>query len=107
MSTVYVTSEMKYDFMDAERYGAITFLTNGDLHNIKGSMHNDDLLREIGVKLKSFDPEQDWLVVTGSVYVSAAIFMLLGARGFSGVRVLRWSNRDRKYVPLYINLPKG
>jgi hypothetical protein len=56
--------------------------------------------------LRRYDATQDWLVVSGSPYVSAAVFLLLGQAGFETVRVLRWDNRDRVYRPLFIEIPR-
>lgn len=107
MTTVFVTQEMPWDFSDAEQYGAVEFLTADDLHNVKGSLHNERLLSSLRHKLKSFDPEQDWLLITGSPFISAAVFLLLGHRGLRYVPILRWNNRDRRYIPLHMQLPRN
>lgn len=105
-SRVFVTQESDYDFSKAEAYGELVFLSHQDLNNIKGSLHNEDVLQRIRGKLIAFNPEQDWLVITGSPYVTAATFMILGAKRVRTVKVLRWDNRDFVYRPLYIELPK-
>lgn len=107
MSTVYVTQEAQWDFTPAEQFGPIEFLTKDDLLNVRSSIRNRDLLSDLRHRLKSYDPERDWLIITGSPYVSAAVFMLLGLRGLRTVRILRWDNRDRRYIPLYLEIPNG
>ena len=102
--TVYVTQETDHAFKDAERYGDVEFLTHLDLRNIEKSAHNEHMLADIAFKLKKYDESQDWIVVAGSPYVSAAVFLILGRKGVRQVRVLRWDNRDFKYIPLTINI---
>jgi len=103
-SRVYVTQEANLNFTPAEKYGEVTFLTRDDLVNTKGSLHNEEVLASIAFKLKGYDPQQDWLVVAGSPYVSAAVFMILGRMGHRSIRILRWDNRDFVYVPMYLDL---
>lgn len=102
---VWVTQENGLDFSPAEQYGEVQFLTHQDLNNLKGSLHNEELLRRVAGKLISFDEAVDWVVITGSPYVTAAVFMILGAKHVKRVQVLRWDNRDYVYRPLHIELP--
>jgi len=104
MAKIYVTSEMPFDFTGAERFGEIAFLTNSDLNNIRGSLHNEQLIRNLRYALRNFVEEQDYVLITGSPYVAAVVFMILGARGVKMLRLLRWSNRDRVYAPMHIEL---
>ena len=101
---VFVTYETNHDFSEAERYGEITFLTSDDLSNVRGSVRNEGILSNIRNKLKKFDAENDWIVVTGSPYVAAAVFLILGNRKIRSVNVLRWDNRDFVYRPMHIEL---
>ena len=107
---VYVTQEPHsknsfFDFRPAESFGDITFLTGDDLHNLRDSPHNEWLMRQLRRRLRKFNPEIDWILVAGSPYVSAAVFMILGSFGLREVKVLRWSNQDKLYTPLYMKLP--
>lgn len=102
--TVYVTQETHHDFTKAEHYGDIEFITKDDFSNVKNSLVNKGLIMEINHKVKKIDPEVDWLVISGSPYVSAAVFMALGRRGFQSVNVLRWDNRDGVYRPITVDL---
>lgn len=104
MPTVYVTQETNHDFSSAEGFGDVVFLTHQDFINIRHSAHNEGLLSDLSFKLKKYDPEQDYIVTAGSPYVIAAVFLLLGARAMRSIRILRWDNRDRKYIPLFIEL---
>lgn len=100
---VFVTQETNYDFTPAEQFGDVVFLTHKDLNNMRASQHNDRIVAEIKDRIKHFDPNEDWLVIAGSPYIAAVVFMLLG-RKHNAIRILRWDNRDFRYVPLHIEL---
>lgn len=104
MSTVFVTQETSHDFTSAESFGDIEFLTKDDFNNVRGSLVNKGLVSEIMHKLKKFDENKDWIIVTGSPYVSAMVFMALGNMGVRNAQVLRWDNRDFVYRPLHLEL---
>lgn len=106
MAKVYVTQETSHDFLPAEAFGEVVFLTRDDLHNIHGSLHNESLMHHIGRAAGRFDPDNDYVAIAGSPYVSAAFFMALGKRGVLGVNVLRWDNRGQRYIPIRIDLPR-
>lgn len=101
---VYITQETRYDFSPAEIFGEITFITRDDLNNLRQSQHNETLVARVKDALKHYDPEYDWLVISGSPYVAALVFMLIGMRKPRHVQILRWDNRDFKYQPLHIEL---
>jgi hypothetical protein len=109
MSKVYVTQETNHDFIPAEKFGEVVFMTvskRDDFWNIRNSGNNERLLAHLAECLKDFDPENDYIVITGSPYVTAAICLILGNWRVQGVRFLRWDHMDRSYVPLYIELRK-
>lgn len=108
MSKVYVVQETEHDFTPAEQYGEVIFMSVSgadDFKNIRGSQSNERLLAHLAHVLRDFSAE-DFIVLTGSPYVSAAVFLILGNRGIQSVRLLRWDNRDFVYRPLYIELRK-
>lgn len=104
-SKVYVTQEANVDYSKAERFGEIVFLTSQDLVNIKGSLLNANLLRTLRRNLGKFEPSLDWIVISGSPYVSAAVFTILGRMGHTNLRLLRWGNREFDYSPVYLDFP--
>lgn len=114
---VYVIQETLYDFSAAEKFGDLVFMSYGvrsrdpqsvaeqdDFNNMKGSERNRRLVAHLRVKLRDFDSDHDYLLIAGSIYVAAAVFMMLGARGIRRVTVLRWSNRDFDYAPLHMEI---
>lgn len=106
MPTVYVTQENQgLDYTPAEEYGEVKFITRKEWSPIRGSLLNDELLREIKHTLTEFRPDEDYFVVSGSPTVAAAVFTALGRmRLDGGVRLLRWSNRDRVYQPVHLDV---
>jgi len=104
MSTVWVTQEINLNFVPAEQFGEVRFLAREDLSNIRGSLHNEKLVAHIARGLREFDADNDYIVIAGSPYVSALVFMMLGAKGIKGVNVLRWDNRTFTYIPAYIDM---
>lgn len=103
MSIVYVVQETNHDFSDAETFGKLMFLSvdkQDDFHNIRDSEHNTRLVSHLRHGLREFNVDRDFIVVAGSPYVNAAVFWILGKMNERVINVLRWDNRDRKYVPL-------
>jgi len=101
---VFVTQETRYDFGPAEVFGDVVFVTRDDLNNLRQSQHNETIVARVKDALKNYDPEFDWLVISGSPYIAALVFMLIGRKRPQHVQILRWDNRDFKYVPLHIEL---
>lgn len=109
MSRVWVLQETNHDFTKAENYGEVVFVSvagQDDFNNLRGSLSNERLLAHLSHELRDFNPEEDYIVITGSPYITAATFLILGNRRVQGVRFLRWDNRDLIYIPLYIELRK-
>lgn len=105
-NTVWVTCEQPgLDYSPAEKFGNIEFLTAKDFSNVRGSLRNEELVQELDQKLNHIGSD-DYIVIAGSPYVSAVVFMLLGRRGVKRVNVLRWNNREYHYAPLQIDLTR-
>lgn len=104
MGKVWVTQESSYNFSKAERFGEIVFIARDDLHNTQSSLHNEQVMQGINRKLKNFDESEDWLVIAGSPYIAAVVFLILGKRGVKSLNLLRWDNRDYTYIPMKLNL---
>jgi len=101
---IFVTQERDLDFTPAEKFGELVFMTSNDFWNIKKSKHNEQLIDELNKHVKTFDQNHDYFLLAGSQLVTAAVFLLLGKYGYNRVPVLRWSNRDRMYEPVEIEI---
>jgi hypothetical protein len=107
MPRIWVTQEKAADFSPAEQFGEVQFLTSDDLNNMPSSLHNEKVLGQIKHKLETqYMPEVDYLIIIGSPYVAAAVFMLLGTMGVRRVKLLRWSNQSGHYLPMEVKLPR-
>jgi hypothetical protein len=104
MAKVWVTQETNHDFLQAQQWGDVVFITNDDVSGIRGSLRNETLIDGIHHKMKNYDPDEDYIVITGSPYVAAMVFHALGLRGVRQLRMLRWSNRDHVYAPVIIDM---
>ena len=104
MAKVYVTQETNHDFVPAQQWGEVEFLTKEEVSPILHSLKNEALIDELLHKLLKYDPDEDYIVIAGSPYVAALVFYLLGRKGVRQVRMLRWSNRDKLYGPLIVNV---
>ncbi len=109
MNMVYVTQEQpRLNYGPAEMFGDVRFLTEHDLSNIDGSLVNRSIVADIKSKLSGFDPSADYLAPSGSPLVTGIAMMILNkvpavkTAGF--FNALRWSNRDRAYEKVRIEL---
>lgn len=101
---VFITQENpNLNYLPAEQFGDIVFLTREDFSLVRNSLHNDALIAEVRQKLKEFNPETDYITVSGSPVVAAVVFMILSEKTKT-VNMLRWSNRDHVYQHLVINV---
>lgn len=106
MKKVYVSQESNLDFRPARQFGEVVFLTRADedFTNNGRSPVNDELVERLRKGLAHYDGETDYVVLTGSPYINAMVMFILGMRGETRVCFLRWSNRDREYIPMPIDL---
>lgn len=92
---VYVSQEINADFAKATRFGELVFMTlsgRDDFNAHQDGLNNGHLMNKIEAQLREFDEERDYIILTGSPYVNAAISLILGRRA-RWVRYLRWDNR--------------
>jgi predicted P-loop ATPase len=105
MSKVFITQEQtKLNYLPAEKFGEIVFITCDEFSPVSGSLSNVNLTKHIWDTLMDFDPEEDYIVFSGSPTVAAAVFSIIGKMDFDAFRVLRWSNRDSMYTPITLNI---
>ena len=64
---VFVTHENPaLNYLPAEEFGELVFLTKDELSPVKGSIRNGSLIDEIRHKLQSFEPNLDYICLSGS-----------------------------------------
>jgi hypothetical protein len=95
MPTVHVVNwNAGHDYQPAERYGELVKLTEGQV----SIFATDRLLERLARGLVAFDPQQDYLLLSGNMVVNALALMLLAWR-FPRLRLLVFDNRRDVYVP--------
>lgn len=102
---VFITNTVAVNYALAEPFGELVFITADDVNNLTDSMVNRRIMSKIQTILSSFDPKKDYLLISGSPYVSSLCAFVLGVyhREFT---VLRWSGRESSYFPLKFSLIK-
>lgn len=58
-------------------------------------------------KLQAFNPDQDYLVMTGEVLALCSATAIIAEYVAGPFQVLRWSKRDHAYEPCEIDFTKG
>lgn len=94
MPKVYVIQENpRLTYEDAERFGEVVFMTVHEFRPMANSLQNDQICSEISRKLADFNPEEDYLLMTGNPITMGLVFAAL-ARKCDIITCLQWK-RDR------------
>ena len=102
--TVYVVQEMRHlNYTPAEKFGEVVFMTNTEFRLQPGSQQNELTLSKIQSDLAKFQPERDFIVLTGGpVLCGIVLHMIL--RDYGVANVLHWDGMARSYIPYRIDL---
>lgn len=106
MSKVFITQEnSNFNYVPAEDFGTLVFMTSLEFSKYKDSQINKNILATIKAQIDKFNPEADYVLLSGSPVVNGAVFLALGEKfGFSEeINILKWSNRDGVYQTMTIN----
>lgn len=100
MSNVYVVQENpRLNYVDAENYGEVIFLTSKDYSPMKNSLINDQVLTDIIGGLTNFDPDKDFLLLTGSpILLGFAFHLVMAKKGYA--HILQWDGYRQSYLPI-------
>lgn len=105
MAIAWITQEIHtFNYTPAEKHGDVRFITNKDYSPSRSSLHNPSLTQDIRRVLENFDPENDYIVPTGSPIVLMVVAAVLAEKGLKVFRILKWDNRDFMYVPMTIDI---
>lgn len=97
-----IQENINLDYSDAERYGEIYFGTQFEYSPIKNSARNGVLLKDIDKAVALFNPEEDYLLLTGNPLVIGYCVHELMKKS-PELRVLRYSRNDRRYTEMVFN----
>lgn len=101
MAQVFITHEsLNFNYLPAERFGDVKFLTRNDLPVIDSSPSKKVIVNQIRRTLESFQ-DDDYLLPSGSPIITGIAMAILHER-FDEIRVLKWSNNTRDYTPMTV-----
>lgn len=100
MAKVYVVQENpRLNYVDADNYGEVIFLTTKDYSPMKNSLINTQVLMDIAGGLKDFDPDVDFLLLTGSpILLGYAFHRAMVKKGYA--HILQWDGYRQSYLPI-------
>ena len=100
MPKVYVVQENpRLNYVDAENYGEVIFLTAKDYSPMKNSLINTQVLVDISRGMEYFDPDVDFLLLTGSpILLGYAFHRAMIKRGY--IHILQWDGYRQSYIPV-------
>ena len=95
---VYVVQENpKLDYMDADSYGDVTFITGQEYSPMSGAPVNDRIVLAVRLAMQEFNPDRDYLLLTGGLTVVGYAFHLaIQKKGY--INLLQWDKRRNSYV---------
>ena len=101
MPKVFITHEsLNFNYLPAERFGDIEFLTANDLSVHDSSPTNQITVEQIRRGTRDFCPD-DYLLPSGSPIVTGIAMAVLHER-FDKINVLKWSNHTKEYTPMVV-----
>lgn len=107
-SKVYIVQKVaSQDYSDLDRFGSIRFVTFGSCFPDTAEIHSDQVIsnfNEMTSDMDKFDPDNDYLALNGDL-VNVAILAAVISRRFGKVNLLKYSNRDKSYYPVVVNVP--
>lgn len=104
--TVFVVQENnRLDYSPAEEFGDVVFMTAEEYKPVKSSLRNVEILQRIRAMMRTFDPERDYLVLTGNPVAIGFAFHLAASR-YNSFRCLQWDRFSGQYKQLMFENPE-
>ena len=89
-SKVFVVQENnRLDYGPAEEFGQVLFITAEEYHPLKNSLRNAAILDRVDLAMESFDPDKDFLILTGNPVLIGYVFHKALQRART-IRFLQW-----------------
>ena len=101
--TVYVVQENpRINYTPAEKFGIVKFLTADEYSPSQHSIRNKRILEDVIRGLSNFDPDRDYIILSGNpIIMSFAFSLVLQRKGY--VKALWYQSMDRDYVEVSFN----
>ncbi|WQY99610.1 hypothetical protein [Acinetobacter phage pB23] len=103
MPTVYVVQENpRMNYLPAEKFGEVRFLTATEFSPSQHSLRNKQILEQVMANLVDFNPDVDYLVLSGNPIIMGFVFSLvIQKKGY--LKALWYHSIDREYVEVNFN----
>lgn len=104
MPTVWIAQEQRqFDYSPAEKFGEVKFMSMHEYSKLSSGGRNDQLLAELRKAAAEFNPDTDYLVLTGSPTLMGVVAHMVLSQ-HPTIRTLVWNNQTREYRPLLIEI---
>lgn len=102
MKVFVVQENPKLNYVDAERFGEIVFMTSKEFSPIRNSLMNGEIIKDVQTFMKEFNPDKDFLLLTGGpVLLGYAFHLAISKKGY--LTVLQWDGIKQAYLPIQFN----
>lgn len=95
-----VTGPLPMDYTPAMEYGEVEFVTEFDMPLHSSSTISSEWVKRVKAWMHVYDPDKDWLVLTGH---TISIFLIAAALGRTnlgtGPKILVWRREMGRYIP--------
>lgn len=99
------------DLSPALEYGRVEWLLEQDTgHGPRGrqlAYETGSAQREMEIKLQSFDPERDFLLLIGDPAATGLATAIVTKKYGGKFTMLKWDRKAETYYPVFVNLSKG
>lgn len=99
-SKVFVTEDTKHNLARAMEFGSIDIIETEDFPQFRDGVM---VLERVTRKLLEFNSKDDYLLLVGDPVLIGLCVAVLATMGHKTIKVLKWDNQTRRYIP--INLP--
>jgi hypothetical protein len=91
------------DFRKARRYGELVPVLWGDAFPDNSHQRVEEMQAIIRAKLRGFDPQRDYILLTGDPVAIAITALVISERVLT-VRFLKWDRENREYYAIPVQI---
>lgn len=101
---VFVIQEGPHNYLPAEKFGEVEFITGLELSPIKNSKKNESVYSDITKSLSKYRPGTDYILPSGNPATVAMVFLTMGKLHPNQVHLLlRWDSMSNGYVMHHVS----
>lgn len=95
---VFITNRVnKTDYSAAADFGNLTTVSDKIYSFTPGSTANEIMSLDVNKSADKFDPQEDYVLPSGSAISTALFVLALWKRGVRTIRVLMWNGNEQNY----------